>query len=234
MLQLDFPETETASWEKLPDENDLWFSRFDKYARPQGREYSLRTAYMLWRLDQPESHDLEAYVLWKNAEVQYEWSKRAGEWDIFNTSFLKYQWNKRKMDLLERDWSNGGSLREMGEKFLKILPTLIEESRVEVDGETIVVKKVNLRPGELSQLLKIGSELQRLAVNEPTSINSEIGSEKTVRLYLPQTTSEDAFNGTMGMSAPTETPKPVEKTESSEPAPVEASSVLPDVSEEKE
>jgi hypothetical protein len=174
-----------SSWEKQPNESDVWFSRFDKYAKPLGHEFTVQRAFNLYAFDMSRANipvQSNVVQIWASMALQYEWKARAGDWDDDESFRRRREWEQRRRDLADADWGTGGKLRDVATKYIEAL----EQYKVvgqTPDGRQIV--QVNLRPGELSQLLKISSDLQRLAVGEPTEIsgrNDNIGPA----VYLPE------------------------------------------------
>ena len=72
---------DVCSWERLPGETQLWFSRFEAY-RLEG---SCRTMLSLYRRTRNRPKAREVAGSWKRALVKYEWKKRALAWDEAET-----------------------------------------------------------------------------------------------------------------------------------------------------
>ena len=80
--------TKKRPWQRQRDpdgnlEPAMWFSRFDKYFRPQGPERSMLAAYNLWRKtekgrDRPTDSTSEA---WRRNDKRWRWRERAEAWD---------------------------------------------------------------------------------------------------------------------------------------------------------
>jgi hypothetical protein len=179
-------------WQRQPDEPGHWFDRFDRFARTQGYEYTLRRAYWLYLQANPDKGDIDAFPLWQEFSTKYDWQQRAKDYADFERDNLKSRWESRRRELLDEDWDTGGQLRKIAREFLDQANSLKEVSRSHdpETGETVVILAANFTVGDLARLAKTGSELQRLGVGEPTSIQ---GTAKAgVGIYLPAVTPEES------------------------------------------
>lgn len=175
-------------WERQVGELSHWFQRFDKYAKPLGAEFITRRAYFLYRADNatdPEVLSENALPIWNLMAEEWQWAERAKEFATFESFQLQTLWRKRRMSLLEEDYTMAHQLREYAADALAQLKVFSTVRSVTdpVTGQITIIKRVNFRPVEVAQMAKIGSELGRLAVELPTQIIEGGGPE--VGIYLP-------------------------------------------------
>jgi hypothetical protein len=180
-----------ASWDRQPGEPELWYHRFDDYARTFGMEFTVERALLMFRLDMqrktgsatPEFGGLDT---WRVQATTWHWAERAMLWAAEDTVLRKTRWEVRRQELLEADWDVGGQLRRLGQEFLKVMK-VTKQVGTGPDGETLLA--VGATPSQVAQLLKTASEIQRLAIGEPTDI---FGQNNTIgpRVYLPEVKKE--------------------------------------------
>lgn len=173
----------TYSWDQQPDEPLKWFELFDKYARPLGADYSLRRTLRLFIHDRPkEAYDAD---LWRAMSLKWDWASRAKDWAKEDMQERQRIWQKRREALFDADWETGSNLRKVASDFLEQIKMHKEIARgfSEEDGTETITLAVNITPGELARLMKTASELQRLGVGEPTSIQGN--ANPGVGVYLP-------------------------------------------------
>jgi len=113
----------------------------------------------------------------------YRWEKRAAEWASEDEASSRLLWAQRKKELLTQDWETGLKLRNLTFEYLEKINAAREVSRVESsDGTIVVTKELEITVGDLARLAKTSSELQRLAVQEPTAVqNGQNGQNNTVQ-----------------------------------------------------
>jgi len=184
MSSLDLQAVRGDVWEQLPDEPDHWFDRFNKFAKTLGPEFTVRRAYRLYKRDNPGPED--GYDLWTEMSERWQWGERAREWSLEDRSDMTRLWEQRRRQLLDADWNTGARLRGVASDYLELLQKHKEVARV-IDPETgieTVTLAVNITAGDLTRLLKIASELQRLGVGEPTTIQGT--AQPGVGIYLPK------------------------------------------------
>lgn len=174
------------SWNRQPNEPDVWFDRFDKYGRPQGYEFKVKVAYLIWV---KETHKTEATLedlqVWNTYAVEWKWEARAREWAEFDRIQTANMWFERKKQLLEQDWQSSNELRNVATRFLEVI-SLTQIVGEDESGNKLL--KVAIKPSELAQILKTASDLGRLGVGEPTSISAT--AKPGVGIYLPQVDKE--------------------------------------------
>ena len=185
---LNYTDTKSP-WEQQPDELPHWFQRFDKYARSLGKEFTVERAYRLYRTDNRDVSS-DGLSLWRDYAIQYDWQRRAAEW-ADNEAFLRIRtWEERRQKLAEADWDSGHEMRAKALEFLGEIAASKESRRfTDQKGQIVVVKKVTVTAAQVAQLAKVGSDLQRLSVGEPTQ-NVNVKHEG-VGIYLPETEEAD-------------------------------------------
>lgn len=175
-------DADNIEWNQLPNEPDAWFDRFYRYGRPLGVEFTAKRAYLMYTRANKEVLNAEtnALPLWSDIAYRWQWQARAKAWAAEERFIITQQWHQRRLELLEEDWSTGGDLRRLAVKFLATIDTVRETGQ---DGDGNIVFELNITPGQLAQLMKTASELQRLGVGEPTEIHGR--AEAGVGIYLP-------------------------------------------------
>lgn len=123
----------------------------------------------------------------------HEWQSRIDEFDRQVAEAELGKWleerEERRRKLYEQDWTDGETLRQKVAAFIEELPRFIRttEREIEREGERVrvVTIKLNATIDQIARALKTGSDLQRMAINEPTdhyyvsgaSIDAKIASE---------------------------------------------------------
>ena len=102
-------------WSRLKNEPELWYGRFVKYAKPFGYEYTIKRAYRLFQFDQSRllttTLETDALVFWQKEAGMWEWEKRTKYSADEEAVVTETIWRQRQLELLERDWQLGDSLR---------------------------------------------------------------------------------------------------------------------------
>jgi len=171
-------------WEIQPGEPKHWFDRFDKYAKTFGYEFTPRRAFSMYSLDiaNRANEASDSYTQWVHISTEWRWAERARDWAEDERSRRRAKWEDRRMQLMEDDWTDGGSLRKFAQDALGTLQ-LFKETGKGPNGEIVLTAQVT--PPQVATLMKVSSELQRLALGEPTDIqghNDQIGPA----IYLPE------------------------------------------------
>lgn len=122
----------------------------------------------------PPTTSLDTIKYWSRI---YDWQARIAVWDRLEADRELLDWEARKRELREKDWSQGGDLRDKVALFLEQLPRFLQDSvqeRVEtLDDGTLLKTRVitvglNTSLNQIAQALQSASKLQRLATDEPT------------------------------------------------------------------
>jgi hypothetical protein len=81
MTEKEIPE---HLWDRWPDEDSLWFDRFDTFYRSQGPGRTLVDAYRTWYREQHGKLPSRAGVIpsWADKSNEWQWKKRAEAWDV--------------------------------------------------------------------------------------------------------------------------------------------------------
>jgi hypothetical protein len=74
------PEPTAPSWDRLADEPNLWFSRFERY-RLAGPDRSLRAAHNAEKADKGKKRQRSIPGAWSRAAARWNWRERAEAWD---------------------------------------------------------------------------------------------------------------------------------------------------------
>jgi hypothetical protein len=175
-----------VNWERLENEPDYWFDRFDRYARGLGYEYTVKRAWYMYRA--ALTRKLEAnqtaddYPSWVDAANKYSWEVRAKGWAEYDRVQLRVLWEEKRKELAEEDWDTGKELRMFAKDVLQTFE-LSRNAGVGPNGEQYLA--VTVTAGQLTQLLRTATDLQRLGIGEPTSITAT--TDRTgPQLYLPE------------------------------------------------
>ncbi len=167
-------------WSRLKNEPELWYGRFVKYAKPFGYEYTIKRAYRLFQFDQSRllttTLETDALVFWQKEAGMWEWEKRTKYSADEEAVVTETIWRQRQLELLERDWQLGDSLRglveRVTEQYLSFIETTKEGSRPSISLQHVVAAA------------KLASDTQRLTLEMPTEIKEQ--RSKKVVMYLPE------------------------------------------------
>ncbi len=174
-------------WIQLEGEPDLWYGRFVKYAKPFGYEFTSKRAYRLFQFDQSRALattlDADALIFWEKEAERWDWEKRSKYSADEEAVITEAVWKQRQLELLERDWHLGDSLRNMVELVIKQFQSHIETT------EEGAKPKVSLQ--HVVAAAKLSSDTQRITLEMPTEIKEQ--RSKKVVLYLPKV--EDTSDG---------------------------------------
>jgi hypothetical protein len=176
-------------WERQENEPDRWFDRFDRFARTLGYEFSAKRSFWLWCQKNVDRSEVSDFGLWREMAVKYDWEARAKDWSDHDRSNLKEKWDSRRRELLDEDWDVGKKLRQTAIDFIEAFETMKEVQRTTTENDEGVVTETivlaaNFTAGDLARIAKVGSELQRLGVGEPTQIQGT--AQPGVGIYLPR------------------------------------------------
>lgn len=177
------PEQDTLQpWEPQLGEPQNWFLKFRKYAKSLGSDYTTNLAYLVYQHEMQSmgAEPEDTLASWIKAALDWRWSDRAHAWAEQEDQLLSTIYRLRKLEIAEEDWTTGRDVRQFA---LKVLKRMNVAEVVGKDEDGNVVTKVAVKPGELAQMLRTATELQRLAVNEPTVLAGN--AESAVAIYLP-------------------------------------------------
>ena len=159
-------------WECLPDEPPELFDIFVRYAKRCGVQYNEAVVIRAVLADDVENQ-LSAGGL-RRAAIAWGWRDRTLAFADAERTLEDEKWSERRRILRESDWEIGSQLREAAKAFIHLYEHFrTEETHVDRDGKKVIVLAVNVTATQLTQLARASSELQRLAVGEPTSISEQ-------------------------------------------------------------
>ena len=168
----DGPEN-VISWERLPDEPPEWFDRFDRYARKLGYEYSVVRAFRLFSVAQPKLATAENPAVWSQNAHRYQWKERARAWSDFDRFYNEFQWQQRRAEVREADFTISEKLRALADKIVATSKDFLKSNRSEeVDaktGQKIVIIRQEIRLDTAIKALETASRIQRLSAELETN-----------------------------------------------------------------
>ncbi len=167
-------------WSRLENEPEMWYGRFVKYAKPFGYEFTTARAYRLFQFDQSRmlttTLDTDALVFWEKEADRWEWKKRSKYSADEEAVVTETIWRQRELDLLERDWQLGDSLRAMVELVVKQYQSYLETTKSGAKPPVSLQHVVSAA--------KLASDTQRITLDKPTEITEQ--RSKKVVLFLPE------------------------------------------------
>lgn len=115
--------TTPRAWDRLPDEDTLWYDRFCTY-RDMGVTRSMAGAYRTWRMEQEDQsvdpsdykHINYAPLNWYDTAKEWDWSARATAHD----------------DYIREKWSNDDVLEKAKRRRVELLTQIAEKYGAEL------------------------------------------------------------------------------------------------------
>jgi len=98
---------------------------------------------------------------------RFAWQERVAAWDMAEEEKRQALWEERRRQMLEADWSQGGKLRDLGDRILGEAPRYITRTETRRDDGSLVIT-LEIDAGLAIKAIQAGSQLQRLATDEPT------------------------------------------------------------------
>ncbi len=145
--------------------------------------------------ERPPTRHLRTLKEWSRTRG---WQERVAVWDGWQQAKDQEMWERRRADLRERDWQQGQKLRDRVEEILDQLPVFIQQIKGEAEGTRVITTKLRASLTQISQALKAASELQRLALGEPTENVKHSGVITFIQAVPP---SGGALNGDDGSNS---------------------------------
>lgn len=99
--------------------------------------------------------------------VKYDWQVRVAAWDMAEEEKRQALWEERRRQLLEADWSQGAKLRDLGARILDEAPRFVSRTETRRDDGSLVIT-LEIDAALAVKAIQAGSQLQRLATDEPT------------------------------------------------------------------
>lgn len=159
-------------WERLPDEPELWFSRFAKYARRLGYEYTPQRAFRMFALDMKGAASAEAVSVWVKYAEQWQWAERAREWAEWEMFDGERKWQERRAEVREQDFQVSTTLRGVAAAIIGRAPDFVKTSRTEtVDdkGQKVIIIRQELKLDVAVRALETASKIARLSAELETN-----------------------------------------------------------------
>lgn len=142
-------------WDRQVADGELepmrWFSRFDRYFRPQGPERSMLAAYNAWREDEGKEEACSTPDHWWHAAERYDWRYRAEAWDEHNRRLRLSKEEEERRKMQERHIKLATGLQVLG-------GTRMSQLRQQPDM---------LSPAEARRYIKEGISIERRARGLP-------------------------------------------------------------------
>lgn len=113
----------------------------------------------------------------KHWSRRFDWQARIARYDELRIEATRLEWESRQDELRLMDWQQGADLREKVLDFLRELPKFTktqvgEKEEIQPDGTKVITRIItiglNTSLAQIAQSLRAASELQRLALGEPT------------------------------------------------------------------
>lgn len=164
-------DKETQAWNRQRDddgklESNLWYDRFTAY-RLKGASRSLLGCVNEDRVTRGRKRSNYSPGSWRRAAKKWNWDKRAMAWDEYKRAEDEAQWDDRRCEIREREWSQAGTLLGRVEQMLKFpLAQIDRVDRTDADGRPLavtVVKPVRWSQRDITRFMQVSSELARLA-----------------------------------------------------------------------
>ena len=166
------PSTEPVEpiWERLPNEPDEWFDRFDRYARPLGAEYTLPRAFRLWAREHQFEQGTAMVQMWHSAAAEWNWAQRASAWSEQDRHEQKKKWDARRDEIREEDFAAATTLRRLVAAALTQAPDFIQTRREEVmvEGKKQIVVIKELKLADVIKALEAANKVARLSAEMNT------------------------------------------------------------------
>lgn len=182
------------AWDRQPGELILWFGRFEAF-RLLGTERTIEDA---WRTKCPEvaKRRKRPGSAWFKASAKWRWKERAEAWDEAERRRHEEEWRARAEEVRKLDFEAGARLRERAGQLVEQMSRFFERHEALADDPNkpgtqmkVVTVRMAARPGEIAQMAKIASELQRLATGQPTE---HVVVDDAVTIYMPDNQRGDA------------------------------------------
>lgn len=166
-------------WEQQPDETAAEYEKFAKYRDMDPVERSIHGSY---RALQGRAGDMTVRApgsYWQLAQDR-KWEERARLYDLEGDRKLRAALERRKLKSLTEIADLGETLRTKAFQAARMLSG-ITQSIGERDGREVILVEVKLTPSEIARLAQVGTELEQLAIGEPTS-RQEIMGDLTIEM----------------------------------------------------
>ena len=142
-------------WEKLPNEPDTWYDRFDRYYRPLPEHVrTMVAAYNAYRQDTGKKGNRPVPPLWTRYGRQFGWKQRAAAWDEELRRQRRLEEQKESAVMFERHRQAAQALQNVGYAALHALAQQPEQ----------------LTPADVRMFIRDGIRLERESSGIPEEI----------------------------------------------------------------
>ena len=110
----------------------------------------------------------------KNWSRRWDWVARVARWDVIQSDGQREVYQRRQLEIREKDWELGEKLRDKVYELIDDLENFKTTETIETmeDGERVrvITVKLNTTVAQLANAGKKASDIQRSAVDLPTEI----------------------------------------------------------------
>jgi len=188
-------------WEQQPGESSRAFSAFRAWLdQSPGSGRPILAAYRTFS-GRPEAKKPPGYF--RTWIENFHWPARAQEYDRYlfrveqqaRIEALRQQqmkWAERKEQVLEEDFQDAAKLRQRVKEILALplVKQTLTNTQVSEDGMTILntyeVQPINVRAADAGTLLKLASDIQRIALGMATSIVEAVDPQQQANKRLDE------------------------------------------------
>jgi hypothetical protein len=156
-------------WDRLPEENDLWYGRFESY-RLSGPQRSIRSTYTAERRQRAPEGDGQqqgTYSIpasWSEAAQTYRWAERASAWDNYQLDIVRAEQEKMWEELRLQNKQDRVALLQAQQAFVaQQLRAYARETQQ--DRDLILVKPSELFRGISQVTSDLREELDQKPAN---------------------------------------------------------------------
>lgn len=161
---------ELKPWDRLPEENNLWFDRFTNY-RLMGATRSLLGAVNAEKVLKGAKKTISVPEAWSIAHDRYNWKERAEAWDVEQRQIREVEFQKFWQEHRDRMKRLSGSLCERADTMLKhplvkqeVKKTYIAKEAGEEIPVVTVINPVKWSASTVTNYLQTADELAKSAV----------------------------------------------------------------------
>lgn len=189
---------EYVPWERMVDEPDLWFDRFNRFRR-SGPVRSIHQIYVEERQTNVKAAGKVVAPIrggtpgvWQLMSKRWDWNGRARAWDAFLAARDEAIWLQRRDELRGKEWEVSAALIKKAEEMLKFpLATVVKHVNTETGDATTEVRPARWDFNTVSTYLEMASKISRLAAEmkaatEPTTLINQTTNVIRVRELVVQ------------------------------------------------
>ena len=166
-------------WDRRRNEQDelepiKWYSRFDRFYRPQGTERSMLAAFNAWLASRGKQKKAGgASIFWINTAKKWNWKGRAESWDAEQRTIRMAAEQQAIDEMNKRHINIAVGLQTAGGKGLGRLVKRLDQIKLDQDGNVLLDDSGNpipvhdLSDAEIRHYLQEGIDLERLTRGLP-------------------------------------------------------------------